>query len=147
MANPQAEINFQAFHAFVQQHNEEWDWDDYVLPDKFDLNKKMIARECGFDRKRLTENSKIYRLYSEVKASLIEKGILFADHRNATQKYEAAKSSASSTADKRAMKKQQEINAALQAELSEVNKKLSDAQKKLERLNAIEAYMLSTGRL
>lgn len=147
MANPLAEVNFQAFLAFVQQHNEEGDWDDYILPDKLDLNKKMIARECGFDRKRLTENSKIFSLYSEVKESLVEKGILLSDKRNATEKYESTRSIASNAADKRAMKKQQEVNAALQAELIEANKKLVETQKKLERLNALEAYMLATGRL
>ena len=147
MANPLAEVNFQAFLAFVQQHNEEGDWDDYTLPDKLDLNKKMIARECGFDRKRLTENSKIFSLYSEVKESLIEKGILLSDNRNATEKYESTRTIASNAADKRAMKKQQEVNAALQAELIEANKKLIETQKKLERLNALGAYMLATGRL
>ena len=147
MANPQAEVNFQAFLAFVEQHNEEGDWDDYTLPDKLDLNKKMIARECGFDRKRLTENAKIFSLYSEVKVSLVEKDILLLDNRNATEKYESTRSIASNTADKRAIKKQQEVNAALQAELIEANKKLIEAQKKLERLNALEAYMVATGRL
>ena len=112
-----------------------------------DLNKKMIARECEFDRKRITENSKIKAEYEAVKQDLILKGILIEDTRSGSQKLTTKTESINSSRDKAAMKKAQETAAALEEELFRTKSELDKANKKLTRLEAIERYMLETGRL
>jgi hypothetical protein len=41
VSNPKAAENLKRFEDFVNQRNEESDWEDYVLPNRLDLNKKM----------------------------------------------------------------------------------------------------------
>jgi hypothetical protein len=147
MSNPKAMQNLERFLAFVETRNIEADWEDFVLPNGFDLNKKMIARECEFDRKRITENSKIRAKYEEVKADLIAKGILIDDNRSPSEQHSARESSGKSSIDKRMLKKSQETNAALEEQLYKTTKELEEAKVKLKRLTAIEDYLLATGRL
>lgn len=147
MSNPQAAKNFELFQAFIEERYEQDDFEDYVLPDKSELNKKMVARECGFDRKRITENSKIRSLWDKVNVDLMKKGLLTEDKRTPTERYNSANASISSTIDKKQLKKQQETNAALAEELSRTKAELEQVKIKLERLKAIEEYMLITGRL
>ncbi|MBL53688.1 MAG: hypothetical protein CL590_07340 [Alteromonadaceae bacterium] len=147
MSNPAAKVNLERFIAFVDERNMQGDWEDYVLPNLLDLNKKMIARECEFDRKRITENSKIKAEYEAVKQDLILKGILIEDTRSGSQKLTTKTESINSSRDKAAMKKAQETAAALEEELFRTKLELDKANKKLTRLEAIERYMLETGRL
>jgi len=147
MSNPAAKVNLERFLAFVDERNKQGDWEDYTLSNLIDLNKKMIARECEFDRKRITENSKIRAKYEAVKQDLILKGILIEDTRTGSQKITSKTESISSSRDKAAMKKAQETAAALEEELFRTKLELDKANKKLTRLEAIERYMLETGRL
>tara|TARA_Y100001934_G_scaffold168311_1_gene200067 strand:+ start:8214 stop:8657 length:444 start_codon:yes stop_codon:yes gene_type:complete len=147
VSNPAAKVNLERFIAFVDERNMQGDWEDYVLPNLLDLNKKMIARECEFDRKRITENSKIKAEYEAVKQDLILKGILIEDTRSGSQKLTTKTESINSSRDKAAMKKAQETAAALEEELFRTKLELDKANKKLTRLEAIERYMLETGRL
>lgn len=147
MSNPAAKINLERFTTFVEERNKQGDWEDYVLPNFLDLNKKMIARECEFDRKRITENSKIKAEYEAVKQDLIQKGILIEDTRSGSQKLTTKTESINSSRDKAAMKKAQEMAAALEEELFRTKLELDKAKKKLTRLETIERYMLETGRL
>mgnify|MGYP000020555065 CR=1 FL=1 len=147
MSNPAAKVNFERFKAFVKERNKQGDWEDYTLPNRLDLNKKMIARECEFDRKRITENSKIKAEYDAVKQDLILKGILIKDARTGSQKLATQTKSISLSRDKAAIKKAQETSAALEEELSRTKLELDKSQKKLARLEEIERYMLETGRL
>ncbi len=147
MSNPAAKVNLERFIAFVDERNKQGDWEDYALPNLLDLNKKMIARECEFDRKRITENSKIKAEYEAVKQDLILKGILIEDTRSGSQKLTTKTESINSSRDKAAMKKAQETAAALEEELFRTKSELDKANKKLTRLEAIERYMLETGRL
>lgn len=147
MANPQAEINLQKFKEFVQSRNEHADWEDYIHPNRLDLNKKAIARDCDFDRKRITGNKAIFEIYMSCVKDLISKGLLVEDTRTASQKVSQAISSNGAARDKNALKKAQESHAATSEELHRTKKELEKAQKKLERLEKIEEYMLSTGRL
>lgn len=147
MSNPKAIENYERFLAFVETRNNEVDWEDFVLPNRLDLNKKMIARECEFDRKRITENSKIKAKYNEVKADLIAKGILIEDNRTPSEQHSAKATTGKSSVDKRMLKKSQETNAALEEQLYKTTKELEEAKAKLKRLTAIEDYLLATGRL
>lgn len=147
MSNPKALQNLDRFLAFVETRNNEADWEDFVLPNKLDLNKKMIARECEFDRKRITENSKIKAKYNEVKIDLIAKGILIEDNRTSTEQHSAKTNLGKSSFDKLMLKKSQETNAALEEQLYKTTKELEEAKAKLKRLTAIEDYLLTTGRL
>lgn len=147
MSNPQAEVNLQRFEAFVSERNTEGDWEDYTLPNRFDLNKKMIARECDFDRKRITGNSGIKKIYDDVVNDLIEKGVLDKDEREPTQKRQASVQGSTNSKERAALKKEKETNAALEEELFQVKKDKDNLEKKLKRLEAIEQYMEATGRL
>jgi len=147
VANPQAEKNYQTFRAFVQLHCIENDWDDYVLPDKLDLNKKRIARECEFDRKRITGNTKILRLYNLIKRKLVKKGILVTDSRSGTEKRQHETALKIASKDSKLMSSQQQQNASLQAQLYDVTRDLKEANEKLKHLKAIEDYLMATGRL
>lgn len=139
--------NLNKFTSFVSERDRLGDWEDYVLGNKLDLNKKMIARECGFDRKRITENSKIFKIHNDVKSDLIKKGILHEDNREPAEQHSDKASSISSNINKAALKKQQESNAALQEELYSTQKELFEAEEKLKKLENIENYLLETGRL
>ena len=147
MSNPAAKVNFERFKAFVSERYKQGDWEDYTLPDRLDLNKKMIARECEFDRKRITENSKIRTAYNEVKADLILKGILIEDVRTPSEQHSAKATNGNSSVEKRMLKKSQETNAALEEQLYQTKKELEEAKEKLKKLTAIEDYLLATGRL
>ncbi|MEH6711166.1 MAG: hypothetical protein V7733_08105 [Paraglaciecola polaris] len=147
MSNPKAAENLKRFEDFVKQREEESDWEDYALRNRLDLNKKMIARDCEFDRKRITENSKINGIYQGIKVDLIKKGILIEDTREPSQKHTSAIEGLDKGMDKRALKKQQETNAALEEQLFEAKRKLDEANKKLTLLKGMEDYMLATGRL
>ncbi|NDV93148.1 hypothetical protein GTH32_18420 [Alteromonas sp. 345S023] len=147
MSNPKAIENYERFLAFVEARYNEADWEDFVLPNRLDLNKKMIARECEFDRKRITENSKIKAKYNEVKADLIAKGILIEDNSTPSEQHSAKATTGKSSVDKRMLKKSQETNAALEEQLYKTTKELEEAKAKLKRLTAIEDYLLATGRL
>lgn len=146
MSNPKAIENYGRFLGFVETRYNEADWEDFVLPSRLDLNKKMIARECEFDRKRITENSKIKAKYNEVKADLIAKGILIEDNRTPSEQHSAKATTGKSNVDKRMLKKSQETNAALEEQLYKTTKELEEAKAKLKRLTAIEDYLLATGR-
>ena len=147
MSNPKALQNLERFLAFVETRNNEADWEDFVLSNGLDLNKKMIARECEFDRKRITENSKIKTKYNEVKADLIAKGILIEDNRTPSEQHSAKAITGKSSVDKRMLKKYQETNAALEEQLYKTTKELEGTKAKLKRLTAVEDYLLATGRL
>jgi len=147
VSNPAAKVNLERFLAFIDERNKQGDWEDYTLPNLLDLNKKMIARECEFDRKRITENSKIKAEYEAVKQDLILKGILIKDARTGSQKLATKTGSISLSRDKAAIKKAQETSAALEEELFRTKLELDKSQKKLARLEEIERYMLETGRL
>ena len=147
MSNPAAKINLERFKAFVDERKKQGDWEDYTLPNRLDLNKKMIARECEFDRKRITENSKIRAKYKDVKADLIAKGILIEDIRPPSEQHTTKATTGKSSIDKRMLKKSQETNAALEEQLYKTTKELEETKNKLKRLTAIEDYLLATGRL
>ena len=147
MSNPAAKVNLERFNAFVDERKKQSDWEDYTLPNRLDLNKKMIARECGFDRKRITENSKIRAKYEDVKADLIVKGILIEDIRTPSEQHSVKSAIRNSSVDKRMLKKSQETNAALEEQLYKTTKELEETKTKLKRLTAIEDYLLATGRL
>lgn len=147
MSNPAAKVNLERFNAFVKERNEQGDWEDYTLPNKLDLNKKMIARDCEFDRKRITGNSQIKDIYDGVVNDLLAKGILIEDARTPSEQRQQQSHGISNSRDKAALKKIQETNAALEEELFQIKSKLDDANKKLSRLEAIERYMMETGRL
>ncbi|TLX46409.1 hypothetical protein C1E24_13655 [Pseudoalteromonas phenolica] len=147
MSNPKALQNLERFLAFVNTRNCEADWEDFVLPNRLDLNKKMIARECEFDRKRITENSKIKAKYNVVKTDLIAKGILIEDNRTPSEQHSAKATIGKSSVDKRMLKKSQETNAALEEQLYKTTKELEEAKARLKRLTAIEDYLLASGRL
>ena len=78
---------------------------------------------------------------------MILKGILIEDTRSGSQKLTTKTESINSSRDKAAMKKAQETAAALEEELFRTKLELDKANKKLTRLEAIERYMLETGRL
>ncbi|MEM5531404.1 hypothetical protein [Pseudoalteromonas arctica] len=139
--------NLNRFTAFVSERDRLGDWEDYVLKNKLDLNKKMIARDCEFDRKRITENSAIFDIYKDIKNSLLKKGILHEDNRSAAKQHSDKSSNISNSLNKVSLKKQQESNAALQEELYSTQKKLFKAEEKLRKLENIENYLLETGRL
>lgn len=147
MSNTQAAANLSRFEYFVKQRNEESDWEDYTLPNRLDLNKKMIARHCDFDRKRITENSKIKTVYDNVKKALIQKGILIEYTKEPSVRHSSANISVARPIDKRLLKQSQETHAALEEELYQVKKDLSETQRKLKKLKYLEDYMLATGRL
>jgi hypothetical protein len=147
VSNPQAAENLKRFEDFVNQRNEESDWEDYVLPNRLDLNKKMIARDCEFDRKRITGNSKIKAGYDSVKNDLISKGILLEDNREPSVKYANSTEEVAKSMDKRSLKKAQETNAALEEQLFQAKNDLLKAEEKLRKFKRIEDYMLATGRL
>lgn len=139
--------NLNKFTSFVSERDRLGDWEDYVLGNKLDLNKKMIARDCEFDRKRITENSAIFDVYKDIKNSLLKKGILHEDNRSAAKQHSDKSSNISNSLDKASLKKQQESNAALQEELYSTQKELFEAEEKLKKLENIENYLLETGRL
>jgi hypothetical protein len=147
VSNPKAAENLKRFEDFVNQRNEESDWEDYVLPNRLDLNKKMIARDCEFDRKRITGNSKIKTGYDNVKRKLIKKGILLEDNREPSVKHANSTEEVAKSMDKRSLKKAQETNAALEEQLFQAKNDLLKAQEKLKQFKSIEDYMLATGRL
>ena len=147
MSNPAAKINLERFEAFVKERDNQGDWDDYTLPDRFDLNKKMIARECEFDRKRITGNSKIKEKYDEVVCKLLEKGILLENTNTPPEQRQNKQQNTSNSRQKAELKKTLEINIALEEELFQTKAELDEANKKLERFEAIERYMMETGRL
>ena len=147
MSNPAAKANLQRFEEFVSERNTEGDWEDYTLPDKFDLNKKMIARECGFDRKRITGNSGIKNIYDDVVKDLIKKGVLKKDDREPSQRRQASVQGSTNSKERAALKKEKETNAALEEELFQIKKDKEELEKKLKRLEAVEQYMEATGRL
>ena len=147
MSNPQSKVNLERFESFVKVRTQLGDWEDYVLANRIDLNKQMVARECEFDRKRITGNSKILALYNKVKEDLFAKGILTKDNRTPSQKHDSDIERRSRSVDKRSLKKAQESHAAVEEELYQVKKELDEAKRKLERYKAIEDYMLATGRL
>lgn len=147
MANPQAEVNYQKFIAFVRERESEGDWEDYRSRDNHSLNKQAIAKECGFDRKRINENSKIIEKFDEVVTDLLKKGILTKDSRTGTDKVSEKSAAISNSVDKKTLKFTQECNAALEQELSETKIQLQKTEEKLKHLEAIESYMMETGRL
>lgn len=147
MSNPQAEVNYQKFIAFVKERESEGDWEDYRSRDNHSLNKQAIAKECGFDRKRINENSKIIEKFDEVVADLLKKGILTKDSRTGTEKVDEKSVAISNSIDKKTLKFAQERNAALEQELSETKVQLKQAEIRLKHLEAIESYMMETGRL
>lgn len=147
MTNPQAEVNYQKFIAFVKKREFNEDWEDYLSRDRRSLNKQAIARECGFDRKRIKENSKIIEKYDQVINNLIKKGILIKGIKTDTDKTKPRNTIVPNSADKKALKNSKELNAVLEYELRETKDRLIKAEKKLKQLEAIENYMISTGRL
>ncbi|HCG6120486.1 hypothetical protein C1S86_22975 [Vibrio parahaemolyticus] len=147
MANPQAEVNYQKFITFVRERESEGDWEDYRSRDNHSLNKQAIAKECGFDRKRINENSKIIEKFDEVVTDLLKKGILTKDSRTGTDKVSEKSAAISNSVDKKTLKFAQECNAALEQELSETKIQLQKTEEKLKHLEVIESYMMETGRL
>ncbi|CDT86966.1 hypothetical protein VCR3J2_310265 [Vibrio coralliirubri] len=147
MANPKAQVNYETFLSFVCTRDAEGDWEDYLSRDKCDLNKQAIARECGFDRKRINENSKIIEKYAQVINGLIKKGIIKKENRTGTEKAKIKNSVISNNVDKKALKASQERNVALEHELRDTKDRLIKTEKRLQQLEAIESYMMVTGRL
>lgn len=147
MSNPAAKVNLKRFETFVEERDKQGDWEDYVLPERFDLNKKMIARECEFDRKRITGNSKIKEKYDAIVNDLLKKGILLENPKTPTEQRKAKQQGISNSREKAALKKTQEANIALEEELFQTKAELDKTNKKLQQLEAIERYMMETGRL
>lgn len=147
MANPQAEVNYQKFIAFVKERESEGDWEDYRSRDNHSLNKQAIAKECGFDRKRINENSKIVEKFDEVVADLLKKGILTKGSKTGTNKVNEKSAAISNNIDKKTLTFAQECNAALEQELNETKVQLQKVEARLKHLEAIESYMMETGRL
>ncbi|TWX71718.1 hypothetical protein ESZ36_00330 [Colwellia demingiae] len=147
MSNPQSIINFNKFIEWKQQRDELCDWEDYVLSNRLGLNKKMVARECEFDRKRITGNGKIYEVWKQIEEELLQKGILEEDNKTPSQKLNNANTITKQAIENRRSKAQQEKNATLEQELYDIKSELIDANKKLEKLKMLEEYMMRTGKL
>ncbi|MGR5268295.1 hypothetical protein ACPV5R_11135 [Vibrio astriarenae] len=147
MANPQAKVNLEKFVAFLKERNKAGDWEDYILPNQLDLNKKMIARECDFDRKRITGNSKIFKEYQAVKLDLVAKGILLEDTRANTEKATHKTRSVNPKVETNSLSVTHVRNTSLEQELLDTKQKLEKANLRLKQLEAIENHMIATGRL
>ncbi|TYK66827.1 hypothetical protein [Colwellia echini] len=147
MSNPQSIINFNKFIEWKRQRDELCDWEDYVLSNRLGLNKKMVARECEFDRKRITGNGQIHKVWKKIEAELLNKGILIEDERSPSQKLNNTNYVTTQAIENRRSKIQQEKYATLEQELYDTKRELKSAQKKLEKLIMLEEYMMRTGKL
>ncbi len=69
-----AQRNLQAFHEWVDAHDEGRDWADYVRAGK--VSRTEIARECGFARSVLLQNPAVKAALAALEARLRLEGVL-----------------------------------------------------------------------
>lgn len=139
--------NIEKLQAFFEQREKEGDWEDYIRSDGLELNKTLVAEDAGLNsRKTPTEGKAISKVYFAKINELVERGILKKDLRTPEEKVTLkTKLKIDSLQVKRA-NKIAETNAALEEELFQQRKKNEQLEKKLKRLEKIEAYMEQTGK-
>jgi hypothetical protein len=143
MSNPKSVINFNKFEEWKKQRDKFCDWEDYVLQDKLALNKMMAARDMGLDRKRITENKKIYKAWLNIEENLRLKGILEINNQASSQKLNRA----AQPSDKTKTKALPEKSADTENELQNLKQQLEKSNKKLKKLEMLEEYLMQTGKL
>lgn len=104
------------------------------------LNRKEIARECGFAKSVLLQNPRVRDSLKNLEVILRERDILppIADPASPAQATEAPNPRA--TADKARLKRLEAENAALRAEVTEL-------RGQLERYRLMDNVLATTGRL
>lgn len=105
------------------------------------LNRKEIARECGFAKSVLLQNPRVRDFLKELEADLRERGVLPPQAEGEMTVPAAAESTnPRAAADKARLKRLEAENAALKAELMEL-------RGQLDRYRVMDSVLSSTGRL
>lgn len=105
------------------------------------LNRKEIARECGFAKSVLLQNPRVRDSLKALEADLRERGVLPPRAEGETTVPAAAEpTNPCAAADKARLKRLEAENAALKAELMEL-------RGQLDRYRAMDSVLSSTGRL
>ena len=139
--------NISKLEAFFKKRDEEGDWEDYILSPGYTLNKVTVAEDAGLaNRKTVTGGKAISKVYNDKIDELIAQGILEEDTRSSENKTTSTTISKIDASQLKRANKIAEKNAALEEELFQERKKNEQLEKKLQRLEKIEAYMEQTGR-
>jgi len=139
--------NIRKLQDFFDAREKEGDWEDYVRADGLDLNKTLVAEDAGLNsRKTPTEGKAISKVYFAQIINLVERGILKEDLRTPEEKITSKTKAKIDSLQLKRANKIAETNAALEEELFQERKKNEQLEKKLKRLEKIEAYMEQTGR-
>lgn len=106
------------------------------------LNRKEIARECGFAKSVLLQNPRVKDALKKLEADLRERGVLppLAVAEGEATVVAAGPSNPRVAADKARLKRLEAENAALKAELMEL-------RGQLDRYRVMESILSSNGRL
>lgn len=106
------------------------------------LNRKEIARECGFAKSVLLQNPRVKEALKKLEADLRERGVLppLAVAEGEATVVAAGPSNPRVAADKARLKRLEAENAALRAELMEL-------RGQLDRYRVMDGVLSNTGRL
>jgi hypothetical protein len=135
-----ADENLTTFNSWAASKTDA-DYREMVM--RGQLNRKEIARECGFAKSVLLQNPRVRDSLKKLEADLRERGVLppLAVAGGETTVAAAAESTnPRAAADKARLKRLEAENAALKAELMEL-------RGQLDRYRVMESVLSSTGRL
>lgn len=141
MANGQqlAKQNHQAFMAWVMSKNDN-DFREYVYRGK--LKRSEIAAECCFGKSALTQNPEIRKALEELENDLRARSVLPALKQSHNREILPMR-------DRDAMQRmrdRQRLNT-LEQTNALLNAKVKALEDKLKKLNAMDDYLMETGRL
>ena len=132
-----ADQNLAIFHSWVASKTDA-DYRDMVL--RGQLNRKEIARECGFAKSVLLQNPRVKDALRTLEAQLRERDILPPVTDPATPTVTTDAPNPRAAADKARLKRLEAENAALRAEVMEL-------RGQLDRYRLMDNVLSRTGRL
>ncbi|SFB20439.1 hypothetical protein SAMN04488072_109160 [Lentibacillus halodurans] len=68
--------NVKAFKEFIELHNQQDDWINYLNPSKVKLRRSDICEECGFSKSALRQNPLLKDMLKNLERELLQKGVL-----------------------------------------------------------------------
>lgn len=69
-------INVKAFTEFINLHNLQENWLNYLNPSKKKLRRTLICEECGFSKSALRQNPLLKEMLKNLELELLQKGII-----------------------------------------------------------------------
>ena len=133
-------LNSQRFNAWVDERLWSKDWGQYIYRNQ--LNRSILARECGFAKSVLRQNPAIKKALQELEENLINMGILakVSSKKKAKVNTKTNTIVVSSSKDKHRIKELEELNALLSSEILEL-------KETMKRYKIFDEHLSNTGRM